>query len=368
MRFCGKCGAPVDENPIEPAVLRELERIVTSRFKDQKVIEVETSQAILSRLAEWAKLFAWFAAIPLALLGSALGFLGIRTYVDFSSRVNSAREEALRPLAQTKIEAERIAQAYKDLSAQLESTRALSAQVATIGQKVTQLEQAVKFKQSSSLTPDMRKNLQDTFEQFYAYLKKIGFAVERQPPSVSVSSSQGLNAWYLPAKNEIYISPELVGFPFVVLREFAHHALTVLNRNALAPGLTGLESGLADYYPSSFGNDSDFGVPALNFFRQKYPGVSIPNRDLNNQRSFNELKGSSLSAQEQGTIWGGALWELRQRAGQSVTDRILIAAWKNLGTDSSAFPAELIRQDKAANSGANTAKIQEVFSKRGLKL
>ena len=100
---------------LSAAVQQEVARALDARLTDQKTVDIETSQAIVSRLSDWAKLFGFFVGVPLALLFSALGFLGIKTYSDFSARVSQAKEEALRPLESTKAEATRIAQAYKDL-------------------------------------------------------------------------------------------------------------------------------------------------------------------------------------------------------------------------------------------------------------
>src|SRR5438874_10019746 len=113
--FCGDCGNPLQKSALGAAIQHEVERVLSSKLKEQKSVELETSQAIVARLADWAKLFGFFVGIPLTLFFAILGFLGLKTYSDFSSRVSKAREEALRPLDSTKAEAERIAQAYKDL-------------------------------------------------------------------------------------------------------------------------------------------------------------------------------------------------------------------------------------------------------------
>src|SRR5947207_7219653 len=97
-KFCGECGSSLSDNLIDAAVQREIERAVRERLKDQKVVEIEASQAVISRLSDWAKLFGICIAVPLALLGVVLSVMGIRTYSDFSSRVNQAREEALNGL------------------------------------------------------------------------------------------------------------------------------------------------------------------------------------------------------------------------------------------------------------------------------
>src|SRR5689334_20854541 len=97
-KFCGDCGAHLDPTfgaikEIVGSTLREqVEGIITERYKDQKVVELETTQAIASRLSEWAKLFGFFVGIPIAVLILILAILGIRTYTDFSNQVDKAQK------------------------------------------------------------------------------------------------------------------------------------------------------------------------------------------------------------------------------------------------------------------------------------
>jgi hypothetical protein len=97
--------------PHNEAIRQEVGRALDARLRDQKTVEIEIAQAIIVRLSGWARLFGFFVGIPIALLLAALGIFGVKTYSDFSARVNQAKEEALRPLDSTKAEAARIAQA-----------------------------------------------------------------------------------------------------------------------------------------------------------------------------------------------------------------------------------------------------------------
>jgi len=341
-------------------------------LKDQKALEIETTQAILSRLTDWAKLFGFFVGIPLALLAVVLGFLGIRTYTDFSSRVSKAREEALRPLDETKKESERIANAYKDLSVQLEATKALSSLVEALSQKVTRIEQVVKFKPSSSLTPELKQSLEGTFLKFFAYLKGVGFSLTQRPPTVSIDPSNN-NAYYSPGANEIVISPDEARTADAPLLVFAHHLLFTLKPDALQVSATGLESGLADYFPSSFMNRSDFGREIWEVYRKRFPGTPIPNRNLDNHRLFTEIQLGKTEEHDAGNVWAGSFWQLRQAIGQTSTDKLLLAAWKNLDVgrsvgDMTAFPREILKQDQALEAGKHGDQIRSAFQARGLKL
>jgi len=220
-QFCGDCGSLLQKTGLTAAVQQEVARALDARLRDQKTVDVETSQAIVSRLSDWAKLFGFFVGIPLALLLGVLGFLGIKTYSDFSARVNQAKEEALRPLDSTKAEAARIAQAYKDLDTQLQANKQLANQVQALSEKVTTIEQAIKFKPSASLTPELKQNLGQVFGKYYAYLKGVGFPLAKNPPTAFVDPSVQENTYYVPPpRNQIVMSPDFAQFQDAGLREY----------------------------------------------------------------------------------------------------------------------------------------------------
>lgn len=372
-KFCGECGSPLSDDRLIAVVQREAERIVTSKLKDQKLVEVEITQAIVSRLSDWAKLFGFFVGIPLALLTIVLGFLGVRTYTDFVSMVKTAREEALKPLQDTKKEADRIASAYRDLGAQLEATSALATKVDALSQKVTKIEQAVSFKPSALLTPALRKNLEQIFGKYYDYLKSVGFTLTGPPPAVSVDPAADLNSYYQPPPaNQIVMDEAMAKLPYPGLREYTHYILFSLKGDASSGDRTGLESGLADYFPSSFSDQSDFGKEVWALFRKRYPALKI-NRDLENKRGFGEIQPGKTEEHESGNVWGGAFWQLRQTIGKATTDKLLLQAWKNLDlqksfSDLTTFPRELVKQDERLDEGKYSQQIRDVFRARGLKL
>ena len=371
--------SPSNPSPQPPAASPEVQRAVdeaiNARLKDSKVVDVETSQAIASRLAEWAKLFAFFVGIPLAICAATLGFLGFRTYSDFSTRVNNARDDALKRLADARTQAETIAKDFEALRARLAEINALASQVQALSQKVDRIEDVVRFKASPGLTPTLKQHLNQTLKEYYAYLKSVGLAVTLRTPTV-VIDAKDLNAYYVPApKNQIVIHPELAPYPDVALREFTHHVLASLNpawkEDTADP--VGLESGLADYLPSSFLDRSDFGTEIWKVFAHHSPGAQIESRELHNRRSFSEIEKGKTEHHSSGTVWGGACWELRESLGRSLVDKLLLAAWKDCdlsatSSDLATFPRELLRQDAMLDAGKNSAKIREVFRGRDLDL
>ena len=360
---------------VSPAVRRAVDDAIKDRLKDSKVVDLETSQAIASRLVDWAKLFGFFVGIPLALLAATLGFLGFRTYSDFSARVVVARDDALKRLNESRQEAETIAKDFEALRAKLADITSLASQVQELSKKVARIEDVVRFKASPSLTPALKEALNQSLKDYYAYLKTAGLSLKLKPPTV-VIDDRDLNASYMPApKNEIVIHPELAPYPDAPLREFTHHVLSSLQPSWLKGSAdpSGLESGLADYLPSSFLERSDFGRDIWPIFQRHFPDVPTPSRDLKNRRSFSEIGTDESEFRSYGTVWGGAYWELREGLGRQTVDKLLLAAWKEFDLaasvgDITVFPREILRQDSLLEAGKHSARIREVFKSRGLGL
>ncbi len=83
-KYCGECGAQLRKTgDLSNADLRqEIQTILKEEFKDQKLVEVEVTEAVVTKLTDWAKLLAYFAGIPIAALLLVLGALGAKKYTD----------------------------------------------------------------------------------------------------------------------------------------------------------------------------------------------------------------------------------------------------------------------------------------------
>ena len=218
----------------------------------------------------------------------------------------------------------------------------------------------------------LRAGLDGLLQKYAGYLRSSGFAAVGSPPTISLTSKGDLNSYYEPSTRRIVMDEALARWPFVGLREYTHYVLFT-TRKDVATEPTGLESGLADYFPSSFSNRSDSGREVWDLFRERNPGVRIPDRNLDNQRNFAEIAPGRTEEHDAGTVWGGAFWQLRQAAGKEVTDRLLTSAWKSFEVRQgpaglAAFPRELVRQDTELNHGRFAGQIRDIFEKRGLPL
>ena len=131
-KYCGECGFPLDPNTsalldvLNSNLRKEIQNAIADRIKEQKLVEIETAHAIVAKLSNWAKLFGFFAGIPLAILLIILAILGIKTYTDFSKKVENATivvsqklSEADNRAEEMKKTAEKLEEKYKKLGKHL---------------------------------------------------------------------------------------------------------------------------------------------------------------------------------------------------------------------------------------------------------
>jgi hypothetical protein len=89
-RYCGMCGAPLQpqlaalQQEVEWAVAREIQRALRDQVRDRKVLELETAEAISTRVWGWAKLFGTAVGVVLTIFVAVLGLLGYKSFSDVS--------------------------------------------------------------------------------------------------------------------------------------------------------------------------------------------------------------------------------------------------------------------------------------------
>ena len=122
-KFCSECGNALDRtiNLSRELVRSQVREIIAERYKDQKVVEIETTQAIADRFLGWSKLLGFVAGIPIALLFLILSILGIKTYTDFSTQVDKARADVTAELASAQVGAKKLKEEGDFLRATTES-------------------------------------------------------------------------------------------------------------------------------------------------------------------------------------------------------------------------------------------------------
>lgn len=408
-KFCGDCGAPLDptENQInsylESNLGTRIQAFIKEQYKDQKIIEIEATEAVVTKLANWAKLLGFFVGIPLALIALILGFLGIRTYSDFSLIVDTGKKEIAETLDKEREKAqqqanifkrqaeifksdsdqlaqksEELKSKYQQLKNQLSGIDTLAKEVKSLATKVEKIEERIGVRPSAFLTPDLQKNLENSFTEFRTYLISLGFKPRPGKLQVSVDAKyEGTaiqdNAIYIPHENRIIISPSMAGEKQVMYYIYTLHALGTIDYRIAG---SGLQSGLADYFACSFSNNPLLGEEFAKAKGGKVPGTGKPYlRNLKNRRTFTELDAripahDAGAAHDAGEVWGGAFWELREQIGQSVTDKLLFSTWSDLkvnelkGKIQESFVKKLLEMDRSLEGGKYKNQISLIFERR----
>jgi len=369
------------------AVLRE-------ELKDRKLVEIEITEAIVTRLSSWAKLLGFFVGVPLAALALILAVLGIRNYSDFSRSLDTAKKDVEQTFQRARQEAQQHGEQFKeriaalrkegeDLSARSEELKTryqrlqtelagldtLAKNVRTLATKVERIEQRIGFEPSPALTPDLRKRLETSFGDFMRYLAGIGFTPNDRV-RIRVDAKVQANAYFVPSENLIVIGESLASDPHVVYRTYAHYALGTFLK--MVPASAAVESGLADYFTCSFSNTPHFGEEAAKELRRF--GVDKPYvRTLDNRRRFTEL-GPRPESHDAGEVWGAAFWEMRAALGREVVDKLLFDAWASFrGTQPGAsfgttFAAKVVELAGGRGGGTSAGQIRAMFQQRGLNL
>jgi hypothetical protein len=124
-KFCSDCGIPLDQQMqrLEIFVKTQVETAIQEKFKDQKLLDVETSQAIAERLHGWAKLFGFFVALPVAVLLIVLSILGIERYSDFKNMIGGIEQQVKPKIEQAKSDAEQAQKSANEAKSEAEDSK-----------------------------------------------------------------------------------------------------------------------------------------------------------------------------------------------------------------------------------------------------
>jgi hypothetical protein len=379
-RFCGDCGEPLQAN--QSGIRRLVEQEISARLKDQKLVELETSQAIISRLMDWARIFGYAIGIPLTLLGLVLGFLGVKSYSDFSkfsTLVETARKDAADRIQQAKKANDDLVAEQTKLRSQLEEISQVSVELQSVSKRLDRLEKLA-FEPSSALTPALQKSLEASFDAFQSYLRTLGYNSKTGKVSIFVDPTLQNNAYY--SEGRIVIGKPFAEDQDVIFREYTHHALTesIPGGGKALSGvqLSGVESGLGDYYPCSFKNDPVFGAKAARVLKSLYGPSQFPHeyiRTLADSSTLDQVPSNQRQIPTAiGAVWGAAFWQIRNVLGKDTADKLYFDSWLALraqelaADDPSFFVQKLVDLDKARRGGREVAQMRSILEQRRLPL
>jgi len=373
-RFCSDCGAPLDQTlavasqMVDASVRAQVQSILTEHYKDQKMVELETTQAIAVRFSEWGKLLGFFLGIPVAVLLLTLAALGIKTYSDFVGQIRKAQTDVATALksaqdnaAKLKTDGETLAKEYDNLRTRFRDTSDIAAQVETLSKRVDTIEK-LGFAPSSKISASTKHQIETSFAKYQQYLNGLGYRGTGGSIEVDIRERMevaGAIAYYEPDKRRMVIDSKYAKDDTVLYREYMHHVLYSAGQPSSSTdefwAYYSIESALAWYLPCSFvGN----------------PKPSVGSWDLTKRRSFREIRPEISSAMVDGTeIRGSAFWEMRQLLGPQVADKLLFDSWFKLR------PADVVKDRGASfvklvleSDKPNASKIRAIFERRGLAL
>jgi hypothetical protein len=386
-RFCRNCGLELrdDAGAIEAYLARILpERIdsaLRSRFKDQKVVEVEVSEKVAERAMGWLKTLAFFLGIPALILGAILSFLGIKTYSDIEKASQKATEfERVVSGAEQKFEGvqkrvDSLDVTLKNAQARIDNQLAqLEGQQQSLQAQVKSIENRLRFCPSKGLSSALRESLQGQLSKFIVHLERVGFRELDEQVLVCIYSkddplekykdmSDVRNAFYNPADRTIYIHADLSSVASVALREYTHHALSKAAPRIMSiDEAREIESGLADYFAASF-----LGEPGIGDTLGPLFGLNTSYlRTLANDLKYAAVRSDPHS---RGEVWSAALWRCRTQLGRDAVDKISLQAWSGLADQAAKpdiakkFGAFLIAQERTA---AGQVCLMQQLAQRGL--
>ncbi len=161
--YCADCGTPLNPSLVyvEAFVKSQIKESLDARFKDQSLVEIETSQAVVERIFGWSKLFAYFIAIPVAVLLVGFSVAGITKYEDFKALVRGAEEQIKPRLEQAKASAETAGQqadeaqrkaedAKKTVELELKSASGVADKVQALSAEFSRLENQTSLQMKSA--------------------------------------------------------------------------------------------------------------------------------------------------------------------------------------------------------------------------
>jgi hypothetical protein len=374
-RFCGDCGAPLDgetatiKRYLAANLPREIRTALKDELRDQKVVEVEMTEAVVEKLTSWAKVFGFFVGIPIAIAIGVLGILGLNSYENFSKLVHDATASLTATLqrAQTqadslKQQADQVDAEYKNLQARLQDTTALAAQVGVLSDKVNSIEEKIGISPSAHATPQLERIVVE-LRSFQSYLLKVGFKIANSNPMLVDTKEQfpsGAVAEFDPGTNTMLLKSDHISDVTLALSVYADHAVTGQDnlKNARYDYSGSIQYyaatwGIRAYLTCSFMNDPNFTARGVN--------LSAP------MQKFATIR----YAEDGAVVWGGLFWDIRKLLPASEADALIASVWRavTLPPNANDFPKVFVRLllDKygATASGKDPDRLLVILRARG---
>lgn len=311
-----------------------IDAALKDRFREQKVVEIETAELLADRAVKWLKTVGFVLGIPALLIVAALSFVGIKTWSDLQHVAEQAatlEKQLAGPQQQLTHASQQISQLSKELEAAKQS---LAGQISQVGQRQSNLEDQLHtirgrlgFCPEGDSSVELRRKLEDSLTNFIAWLESIGFEKLTDRISVCIYSEGTKMRENMPANRRdafymgdgsIYIHTSLASEPTVPLHAYSLHALAKAAAGANSR-VSAEEYALADYLAASF-----LDTPIIGAGLGELSGRSTSYvRNLEN-----DLHAEDTDAPDKrGEVWGGALWVCR-KINRKQIDELVLVVWR----------------------------------------
>lgn len=389
-RFCRSCGTYLREDAqaidayLAKVVPERIDAALAVRFRDQKIVEVETAEKLAERAMGWLKVVGFFVGIPILVCSALLSFLGIKTFSDLevasqkASNLDALVSNAEKQFGGVQKRVDELDGTLKEVRSRIDQQIAeINTEQQRLQAQVTNIQERLRFCPAKGLSAELKNNLQDKLGKFITYLEKVGFQNLDGQVSVCVyskddpiqdsrlaSASSDRNAFYYLESRTIYIHQDLASVASVALREYTLHALLQTVPTGMdSAAAEEVEFGLGDYFPASFLDD-----PLMGETLGRLLGLSTSYiRNLATTAKYGAVSNESHA---RGEIWGALLWQCRRELGASVVDKIALQAWKDMNPEKTgppnlrAFSAALVKGE--ATAGKRTSCFSHEIAQRGL--
>src|SRR5205085_2425161 len=140
----------------------------------------------VSKISDWAKLFAYFLGIPLAIILFILGFLGYNSYSSFTSLIAES-EKKLRPQIQhAKITVDSLKIEAEYLQQSLARYKELDSQISELTKTVNKIAEKFNIK---GVSESKRAYIQNALDNFQTYITALGYNPVGKEVHVSIDGS-----------------------------------------------------------------------------------------------------------------------------------------------------------------------------------
>jgi prefoldin subunit 5 len=365
--YCGKCGTRIDG--AGAALESQIEAVLSRKFKDRQLVEIELTQAVANRLTDWLKLFGFFAAIPVAVLLGTLAIWGVTKFADVNEKLKTAKasadnlqerasglSEQYDRLNNAAAKYEALGAKYDSLGAKLDAvaarSEAINKEVESVKTDISRISERIALVPSPALTPDLKKRLEESIAAFDEYLIKVGYVPDKTGRvTVSIVKTMDGNSVssYSPSDRRMTVTAAYAAEePANVLYEYMNVVLkTKEGEWGKMASYMSVSIGLEHYFPASF----------LNRAPETYGHSDWPAEVSNNDQ---------INAAGRGLAH--ILWLIREHSDRTALDRAILKSWYELQNSASdAHFEKLFAQRVISNLGANGGQAKNLLREHGIQ-